>query len=122
MSIDEEEEDIGDEKDDGVANIDCRERKKGKKPLICWVKNPSTLRQPWASIQNSSSSNTKNSDPIHASILPRKTKIVMEIHQKETYEEDYGDSVSFALFSHSDRIHFEEVVKKMKWCNPCMRK
>ena len=32
-SIEEEEDDISDQQEDGAANIDCRQRKKGKQPL-----------------------------------------------------------------------------------------
>ena len=34
-TIEEEEDDIGDQKDDGATNIDCRQSKKGKQPLTC---------------------------------------------------------------------------------------
>ena len=34
-TIEEEEDDIGDQQEDGVENIDCRQRKKGKQPLTC---------------------------------------------------------------------------------------
>ena len=34
-TIEEEEDDIGDQQEDGVPNIDCRQRKKGKQPLTC---------------------------------------------------------------------------------------
>lgn len=68
-------------------------------------------------MQNSSSSNTKNSDPTLVSLLPKKTKSLREIYQDERYDEDYDESVNFALFSHSDPIYFEEVVNEEKWCN-----
>ena len=51
----------------------------------------------------------------HSSLLPRKTKSLREIYQDERYE-DYDESVNFALFSRSDPIYFEEVVKEKKWC------
>ena len=41
----------------------------------------------------------------------------MEIYQDEKYEENYDESVNFALFSHSDPIYFEEAVDEEKWCN-----
>ena len=65
-------------------------------------------------MQISSSSNTENSDLTLASLLPRKTKSLMEVYQNESYEKDYDDSVNFKLFSHSDQIYFEEVVKEEK--------
>ena len=68
-------------------------------------------------MQNNSSSNTKNYDPILTSLLSRKTKSLREIYQDEKYEEDYDESVNFALFSHSDPIYFEEAVNEEKWCN-----
>ena len=66
-------------------------------------------------MQNSSSSNTKNLDPTITSLFPRKTKSLREIYQDERYE-DNDESVNFLLFSHSDPIFFEEVVKEKKWC------
>ena len=39
-----------------------------------------------------------------------------EIYQDERYEDEFEESVNFALFSHSDPIYFEEVVKEKKWC------
>ena len=51
------------------------------------------------------------------SLLPRKTKSLREIYQDERYDEDYDESVNFALFSHSDPIYFEEAVNEEKWCN-----
>ena len=68
-------------------------------------------------MQNSSSSNTKNSNPTLASLLPRKTKSLREIYQEERYEEDYYESVNFSLFSHSDPIYFEEFLNEEKWFN-----
>ena len=68
-------------------------------------------------MQNSSSNNTKDSDPTLTSLLPRKTKSLREIYQEERYDEDYDESVNFTLFSHSDPIHFEEAMKEDKWCN-----
>lgn len=68
-------------------------------------------------MQNSSSNNTKNLDPTLASLFSRKTKSLREIYQEERYDEDYDESVNFALFSHSDPIYFEEVVNEEKWCN-----
>ena len=44
--IKEEEDDIGDQQEDGVANMDCRQRKKGKQPLTYQATTPSTSRQP----------------------------------------------------------------------------
>ena len=32
------------------------------------------------------------------------------------YEDEFDESVNFALFSHSDSIYFEEAVKEKKWC------
>ena len=49
--------------------------------------------------------------------MPIKTKSLREIYQEERYDEDYDESVNFALFSHSDPIYFEEVVNEEKWCN-----
>ena len=63
-------------------------------------------------MQNSSSNNTKNSDPTLASLFPRKNNSLREIYQDERYEEDYHKSVNFALFSHSDPIYFEEVLNE----------
>ena len=46
LSVDEEEDDISDEPDDGATiNIDnCRQKKKGKQHLACLVTSPSTSR------------------------------------------------------------------------------
>ena len=33
------------------------------------------------------------------------------------YDEEFDESVNFALFSHSDPIYFEEAMKEEKWCN-----
>ena len=60
-------------------------------------------------------SNNEDSDPTLSSLLLRKTKSLREIYQDEKYEH-YDESVNFALFSHSDPIYFEEVVKEKKWC------
>ena len=68
-------------------------------------------------MQNSSSNNTKKSDPTFTSLLPRKTGSLREIYQDERYEEGNDKSVNFALFSHIDPIYFEEVVNEEKWCN-----
>ena len=68
-------------------------------------------------MQTSSNNNTKNSNPTLASLLPRKTKSLREIYQDERNEEDYDESVNFALFSCSDPIYFEEAMKEEKWCN-----
>ena len=68
-------------------------------------------------MQNSTSSNTENLDPTLASLLPRKAKSIREIYQEQRYDEEYDESVNFALFSHSDLIYFEEAVNKKKWCN-----
>ena len=68
-------------------------------------------------MQNSSSINTKNSNPILTSQLPTKTKSLREIYQEERYDEDYDKSVNFTLFTHNDMIDFEEVVNEEKWCN-----
>ena len=43
-TIEDEEDDISDQQEDGVVNIDCRQRKKGKKPLTCHTTAPSTSR------------------------------------------------------------------------------
>ena len=40
-----------------------------------------------------------------------------ELVPTKMYEEDYDESVNFALFSHSDPIYFEEVVNEEKQCN-----
>ena len=48
------------------------------------------------------SSSSEDSDPTLSSLLPRKTKSLREIYQDERYENDYDESVNFALFSHSD--------------------
>ena len=68
-------------------------------------------------MQNISSSNTENSNPTLASLLPRKTKSLRVIYQEERYDEDYDESVNFALFCHSDLVYFEEAMKEEKWCN-----
>ena len=67
-------------------------------------------------MHNSSSNNSENSDPTLASLLPRNTKSLREIYQKERYNEDYDENVNFALFSHSYPIYFEEAMKEEKWC------
>ena len=68
-------------------------------------------------MKKNSNSDTKNWNPTLASLLPRKTKSLREIYQDESYEEDYDENVNFGLFSHSDPIYFEKVVKEKKWCN-----
>ena len=68
-------------------------------------------------MQNNSINNTKNLDPTLASLLPRKTKSLREIYQDKRYEEDYDESVNFALYSHSDPIYFEEAQNEEKWSN-----
>ena len=45
-TIEEEEDDIGDQQEDGETNIDCTQRKKSKQPLTCRATTPSTSRQP----------------------------------------------------------------------------
>ena len=45
-NIEEKEDDIGDQQEDGVENIDCRQRQKGKQHLTCRPIAPSTSRQP----------------------------------------------------------------------------
>ena len=57
----------------------------------------------------------EDSDPTLSSLLPRKTKSFREIYQDER-NEDYDESITFALFSHSDPIYFEEAIKEKKWC------
>ena len=68
-------------------------------------------------MQNSNNDNTKNLDPTLASLLPRKTKSLREICQEERYDEDYDESVNFALFSNHDPNYFEEAMNEEKWCN-----
>ena len=68
-------------------------------------------------MQNSSNNNTKNSNPTLSALFSRKTKSLREMYQDERYDEEYDESVSFALFSHSDPIYFEEEIKEKKWCN-----
>lgn len=72
----------------------------------------SSNSEDWTSRQSISN---EDSDPTLSSLLPRKTKSLREIYQDERYE-DYDESVNFALFSHSDPIYFEEVVKEKKSC------
>ena len=43
-TIEEEEDDIGDQQEDREENIDCRKRQKGKQPLPCQASGPSTSR------------------------------------------------------------------------------
>ena len=62
------------------------------------------------------SNNNEDSDPTLSSLLPRKTKNLREIYQDESYEDEFEESVNFALFSHSDPMYFKEVVKEKKWC------
>ena len=57
-SIEEEEYDISDQQEDGAANIDCRQRQKGKKSLICRAIALSTSKKLQASMQNTNSNNT----------------------------------------------------------------
>ena len=40
----------------------------------------------------------------------------MEIYQEERYEEDYDESVNFALFSYGNPIYFGEAMNEEKWC------
>ena len=61
-------------------------------------------------------SSNEGYDPTLSSLLPRKTKSLREIYQDERYEDEFEESVNFALFSHSDPMYFEEVVKEKKWC------
>ena len=53
-----------------------------------------------------SSNNTEESDPTLSSLLPRKTKNLREIYQDERYEDEFEESVNFALFSHSEPMYF----------------
>ena len=66
-------------------------------------------------MQNSSSNNIETLDPTLTFLLPRKTKSVRELYQEERNDEDYDESVNFALFSHSDPIYFEEAMNEEKW-------
>lgn len=48
--------------------------------------------------------------------MPRNVRSLREIYQSERYDEEFDESVNFALFSHSDLIYFEDVVREKKWC------
>ena len=68
-------------------------------------------------MQNSSDISIANSNQNLTFLLPRKIKILREIYEEERYDEDYDESVNFALFSYSDPIYFEEAMNEEKWCN-----
>ena len=63
-----------------------------------------------------SRSNSEDSNPTLSSLLPRKTKSLKEIYQEEMYEDEFEESANFVLFSHTDPMSFEELVKEKKWC------
>ena len=68
-----------------------------------------SIRKDQASQKISSSS--EELDPTLSSLLPMKTKNLREI-----YQDEFEESVNFALFSYSDPIYFEQAVKENKWC------